>query len=419
MSVLQMRRRAMADTTTPAGPAKPVVSDDGRGAGTRPGGLGGDAVVEGDTANHLSSSATKMQAAVSDLTNATAAPASTKPKRGKGPRIESLEQFITHAYSLKGRPITLKSTLERTLATQGKLPADARLRLLGLSDGDVNLQVNRQLLLVARGITAYPTLRGELREYAGEVLLRHSAFSRPELQACIRNLPGAPPIGDAFALLLEPESGALSSGSGKRRVKASSANDLKQGTAYCLAVWLAETRGTSTVALGDALFKALWVPAAGRIHDDIGRLRAVTEIRDLAGVGVACIGFSERASEQTRVAVAAEREALRALDELAGLRAAIAALEETIAERDQALAMAKKHIDELRIQHETEMIHGRDDHERLRTRILRRLKADIALLEDGLTAIRRDTPKIHVMDDHASRVADALRQELRQLESGK
>ena len=60
--------------------------------------------------------------------------------------------------------------------------------------------------------------------------------------------------------------------------------------------------------------------------------------------------------------------------------------------------------------------HHRYDIEQMRTRVLRRLKSDVALLEDGLHALRRPEPKVHVMIDAAERVVDALRKEIRNLE---
>ena len=39
-------------------------------------------------------------------------------------------------------------------------------------------------------------------------------------------------------------------------------------------------------------------------------------------------------------------------------------------------------------------------------------------MEEGLHALRRNPPKIHVMDDHAERVLDGLYMEIKELESG-
>ena len=54
----------------------------------------------------------------------------------------------------------------------------------------------------------------------------------------------------------------------------------------------------------------------------------------------------------------------------------------------------------------------RNDYEDLRGRVLRRLREDTALLEEGLHALRREPPKVHVMEDHAERAIDALKREM-------
>jgi len=68
----------------------------------------------------------------------------------------------------------------------------------------------------------------------------------------------------------------------------------------------------------------------------------------------------------------------------------------------------RERIEALSIQ----LIHCQDDLEIMRSRVVHRLKRELTLLESGLDALRRDPPKVHVMDDHADRVIHALKQEL-------
>jgi hypothetical protein len=67
--------------------------------------------------------------------------------------------------------------------------------------------------------------------------------------------------------------------------------------------------------------------------------------------------------------------------------------------------------------HSHARVHMGDDKEQLRSRLLRRLKTETNLLEEGLHALRRDPPKIHVMDDHAERALEGLYKEIKELES--
>lgn len=61
---------------------------------------------------------------------------------------------------------------------------------------------------------------------------------------------------------------------------------------------------------------------------------------------------------------------------------------------------------------EIELVLLRNEMEIQRTRLLRRLKADVQLLEAGLIALTRPVPKTHVTADHIERVLDAMRQEI-------
>lgn len=136
-----------------------------------------------------------------------------------------------------------------------------------------------------------------------------------------------------------------------------------------------------------------------------------------------CEEYRRQASEKLSQAEMATREA-------ASLRERVHVLEKELRvaqETNEAQAAAKEAIEAdhaaslaaLKASTETEAAHLRDDVELLRTRVLRRLKADVDLLELGLEALRRPEPKVHVMMDSAERVADALRKELKNLQGGR
>ena len=52
------------------------------------------------------------------------------------PEIATLEQFIAHAYGMKGRKVALKSKVERTIAEDARLGDDAQARLMVLARED-------------------------------------------------------------------------------------------------------------------------------------------------------------------------------------------------------------------------------------------------------------------------------------------
>ena len=65
-----------------------------------------------------------------------------------------------------------------------------------------------------------------------------------------------------------------------------------------------------------------------------------------------------------------------------------------------------------------ERTHMQDAYESLRGKVVRRLEGELSLLKEGLHALRRDPPKVAVMDDHADRAIDGLTREINQLRRG-
>lgn len=340
----------------------------------------------------------------------------SKPKA----EITTLEQFIAHAYALKGRKVPLKAKVERQIAQDPRLSDEARERLKDMVSKDITLAVPRQLLLVARQVTGYPGLRGAIRDFVRDTLLRHPIFLDERIEAAIRNLDEAPGPGEMLKQIAATEAKGLPSEFAGTFKKATEFEQLRTNAVYCMAIWLAESRGLSVAAVTDVLFTSLWAPKAQKLVADASKLDAISSIEELAGVGLACDEYRRLAYERLRASESAigEAEALRTRvqtleAELDALRSNVSELEET-SEADQQAHQAE--LASIRVTTETEAAHLRNDLELQRTRLLRRLKSDVHLLEEGLQALTRPEPKVHVMVDHAERVTDALRQEIKNLQ---
>jgi chromosome segregation ATPase len=183
-------------------------------------------------------------------------------------------------------------------------------------------------------------------------------------------------------------------------------------------VWFSESRGLGLDRLTSGLYAALWKPAADAVKAETGRLRHMTEVRDLAGLGIAAATFKQQADGHIAAMLSAKR-AQEALEERnRALQEQVRRLQEQLDAYEQQRAVLEQSLAQERQNHEHTRVHLKDDYEQLRTRLLRRLKAEVSLLTDGLHALRRDPPKTHVMDDHAERVLDGFKKEIRALESG-
>lgn len=345
-------------------------------------------------------------------------PAASTPAKPKV-EIETFGQFIGYAYSRKGHKVSLKAKVERTIAQAPTLTADDMERIGTLVKEDAVLAVPRQLLLAARFVEGFPALKSAIRSFVRDVMLRHPIFQQPGVEAAVRNLEDAPRpeevlrrIGDFDKkLLLTQESDDL---------KAPEFEQLRLNAVNCMAIWLADVKSLSVHAVADALFLALWRPRAMALEHDASKLRALTEMDELAGVGLVCDEFRRQAIDKHAQADSAVREATAQREKVLTLEQEIAAVREELGRREAAIRQLttenSEAIQAIRTSAETEAAHLRDDHEILRTRVLRRLKADVELLELGLEALRRPEPKVHVMLDSAERVADALRKEIKNLQ---
>jgi len=344
-------------------------------------------------------------------------PASSAGGKGAAPGkpkadIETLEQFIAYAYGRKGQRVTLKPKIERLIAQSPRLDEAALGRLQAMADGDTLLAVPRQLLLVSLELEGMPGLRAAMQTLVRDVMLRHPALADAGVQAAVRNLPEAMPAAEALATVAAYTPAAVD---GKDALKPAELQALRQNAAHLLAAWLASNRGMNAEELASLLFQALWAPAARALADDNARLRALTEVEQPAGVGLACDRFRQRAID----ARAAQDQALR---EVGGLRSQAAETDAKLAQVESELDTAAAELQALREssaaelaalrkQQDAERMRLTHDLEQLRGRLTRRLGDSIEMLEVGLTALRNKTPRTEVMAERAEHVIDALRAE--------
>lgn len=337
---------------------------------------------------------------------------------GKKPKAEpeTLEQFIEYAYGRKGQPLTLKSKVEKQIAQNARLDDAALSRLLKLAKGDTLLAVPRQILLLSQEVTGLPSLKAAFSSFVANVMLRHPVFSDAGVQGALRNLPEGLPPAEALARVAAfepPPSGEA------EPLKGGDLRDLRHNAVRLFVTWLAVNRSLNSEELSSLLFQVVWQPAAKDLADDNARLRALTDIGQAAGVGLACQRFRQQAIEARTQQDQVQREAT-------GLRDRLSAAETQLADSAQQLADVRAELqalressaaemDDLRRQQAVEMTHLQHELEQLRGRLVKRLTNSVGMLENGLAALRSEVPRIPVMVERAERVVDALRSEVQEL----
>lgn len=330
--------------------------------------------------------------------------------------IQTLEQFVEYAYGRKGQRLKLEPKVEKQIAQNPRLDDAALSRLLSRAASDTLLAVPRQLLLVSRDIEGFPALRAALASYVSSVMLRHPVFAEADVQGALRNLPDAHPAADALAAVMRftPREA-----DGEDSLKGAELQALRRNAVNLFVTWLANNRGMNSDELAALLFQVVWQPAARDLTDDNARLRALTEMEQAAGVGLACLRFRQQAVEARTSQEQALRDAndlrMRLADTDAQRQQAEEQCDALQAELEALRARMAAEVAELQRKHSEERTHLRHSQEQLGGRLVRRLDEAVETLEVGLSALRNKTPRVEVMLERAELVVDALRAEVKNL----
>ena len=337
---------------------------------------------------------------------------------GKKPKAEpeTLEQLIEYAYGRKGQPLTLKSKVEKRVAQNARLDDLTLNRLLELAKGDTLLAVPRQILLLSQEVTGFPGLKAVLKSFVSNVMLCHPVFRDTGIQGVIHNRPEGLSTAEALVRIVafKPTPDDL-----ELPMKGSELKDLRYNAVRLFVTWLAVNRSFNSEELSSLLFRVVWQPASKDLADDNARLRVLTDITQTAGVGLACQRFYQQAIEARDQYDHAQREAESLRDRLSVAEAKFSEtshhLEVVRGELHALRESSSAEMEALRRQHAVEKTHLQHQLEQLRGRLVKRFTDSVEMLEVGLSALKKDTPRVPVMVERAEEVVDALRAEIHAL----
>ena len=346
-------------------------------------------------------------------------PHKTPTKRAKLVPPESCADLLRAVYSGKRKRLKPPEKAICKMRLGSKLQLTEREELLGFAAQDRTLERTRELMLLSMERFDGPNLAGQVREFVRDVLVRHPAFQTKTLADALRNLPEGPTLERALRILTQQSFDSLPWPEGAAALKKIELDKCRVNAACCLLLWHRETRGTSFEHINNSLRTSLWEPAAQRHKSKAQKLRALLENRDPAAAAISCSLLEKQASDaeqQARASREAEEKANTWARELEGR------LEDIKRQLDAEKARGKRLTADLHAEqqaHKNDIAHSRDEYAKLQGRVLHRFRREVALLEDGLHALRRSPPKVHVMDDHAERVIEALKHEMQGLEEGR
>ena len=342
------------------------------------------------------------------------APKTTKQKRAKGTPLTSYGDLLHAAYGPVRRRWKPNSKEIREMQVGPKLDSPERAELLDLATSDMTLKRTRELMLFGMKRLDGSHSDRPIHGFVRDVLRRHPVYQSKSLKAALEHPDAPPERHTVHVLVAETRLWCKRSKLTKRNVNSCLVNAL-----HCLLLWCAENR--STLPRVDDVLRylqdELWTPPfTQRKTSEFEKLHALIGDRDPRATSVACSVLAKQVIE-LRQRIDTSRANAREL------QASLERTKEQLQETDDQLKDATERNARLdhvlgvaRDRHANEKAHLQDDREKLRSSVVRRLKAELSLLEDGLHALRRDPPKVSVMDDHAERAIAGLTRELERLQ---
>ena len=343
------------------------------------------------------------------------APATT---RVPPPPLTSYHDFIHAVYGPTRRRWKPTATELENMHRGPSLDSPHRKQLLASAASDQVLKKTRDVMLF--GIRRLDRRNEEkpIREFVRDVLCRHPAYASRSLLLALEH-PDRSDDKRAVQIIADMNYRALR-WDGSPPLSKAQASTCRVNALHCLLLWFRETLSPSLTLerVYDHLRREVWRPTAPRRVSEPDRVRALIKNRDHAATNIVCSLLGERMDDLRRQAEESEKAARNAGDRIRTVEQSLARLQEDLAQTRVLLERKTDELDIERRDREIERAHLRDDYEQLRGRVLRRVDAELSLLKEGLNALRRDPPKVAVMDDHAERAIDGLTNEVGLLRRG-
>jgi hypothetical protein len=340
------------------------------------------------------------------------------PSRRKEAAYRNIADWVEYAYSRKGQPVPLKKSGAIELASAGVPDQEFWERLPTIAAQDVLLAVPRQILLAMtpyRHITTLWSLAQRIcllalgahptAELLGQAI-RDPADDRMTITSLI----------DAAAAL---ESRQLRDPKKKTPLRKGQVELLRTNAVHTVVLWLVLVRNESQTEVINALFHCIWDKRGRSVRSSQERWRLIGEAKSPEAIGIVCQQYLTHAKEQQDEANRASNAQSKAEQSLQLTAAALEDAQETVRQKEQRIRELLDECSLAKQEHDAAVMHMRDEFERLRTRAVRRLHRELELLQEGMLALQRDPPRVHIMQDHGERAIEGLRQELRALEEVK
>jgi hypothetical protein len=327
--------------------------------------------------------------------------------RKKPLAIADLGQLLRAVYDGKFSRKDIKKSDLAAIRSAPSLTDSERDQLIDLAQSDLLLEKTRQLMLLSLRIDG-PTIPEQIREFARRVLAKHPIFIAGSLADVLAN-----PVRDKdLQALLSIDRTSLKWPKEAKPQSEQQWKKCKKYAAHCVLLLSYVNSETSLDRVLHLIQDNLWIPASQPVRREIDKLYALIDASDPVAASTTYEILKKDAAEQRRKAETALREKNLAEEQVVQLEARLSGVERELVEARDDIDRLFRELQEGRQEHAAAKAHWSDDYEQLRGHMLRRLKEELSLLDEGLHALQREPPKVHVMIDHAERAIDGLKSEM-------
>ena len=363
---------------------------------------------------------TEVSTNVSESTAATEKPATRTESvtRSTAVQLKSYADMLRTAYGPTRRRWKPTSLEIREMRVGPKLDQVEREQLLDMAASDRMLKKTRDLMLFGLNRLDGGNPERPIRGFVRDVLRRHPAYQLKSLEAALEH----PDQSDDKHVVQLISTLNYTSPSWYERFTFSKiqAKTCRTNALHCLLLWFRESLSPPLPLkrIHEYLHTELWAQSAARLTSETKKVQALIKNREHAATGIACSMFEGQVVESKRQVDAYGAREYRAIAQTRRSEKMVAGLEKELKDARQRLARVTDDLNAERRDRGIERTHMQDAYESLRGKVVRRLEGELSLLKEGLHALRRDPPKVAVMDDHADRAIDGLTREINQLRRG-
>lgn len=336
---------------------------------------------------------------------------SGKEKDKDQQKIESLADFLAHFYG--GKTKSLGDATLRKVVKNARIEEVRRYELLKLAEeSDPTLEKSLNLMLLAADLSGYRSVEDPLRFFAAEIGRRVTGQGKRSLESW---LPRASEEGLGLEAMASEAREAARKVAESEAATADKKKALKRlECGFYLACQWRLYQGAAPRVLVGVLRRRIFEPKMfyRERGDGLIRLLASQPFADAPGLA----WLLDDQAQQVQQADARADQLGRELRQLEAVKSQV---EEELKAREALLAEQSEQLRELQAQLETareqsriQGVHSNDDLSRLRGQVLRLFDSELPVLQDVLTALDRDPPKVGVAREYLGSVVENLSKEI-------